>query len=62
MSQQYCRRWPDEACEPEVYETIVETDQIIEEEGAPETMNDVEAEDLGQYEVDRIHKHRYRRG
>ena len=47
VSQQDCRRWPDEACEPELYETIHETDQIIEEEDAPETMKDVEAKDLG---------------
>ena len=25
-------------------------------------MKDIEAEDLGYYEVDRIHEHRYRRG
>ena len=62
VSQQDCQRWPDEACEREVYETIDETDQVIEEEDAPETMKDVEAEDLGYYEVDRIHEHRYRRG
>ena len=47
MSQQDCRRWPDEACKPEVYETIDETDQIIGEEDSPETMKNVEAEDLG---------------
>ena len=62
VSQQDCRRWPGEACEPEVYETIDETDQIIEEGDVPETMKDVEAEGLGYYEVDRIHEHRYRRG
>ena len=62
MSQQDCQRWPDEACEPEDYETIDETDRIIEEEDAPETMKDVEAKDLGYYEVDRIHEHRFQRG
>ena len=52
VSQQDCGPWPEEACEPQVYETINEIDQIIEDEDAPETMKEVKAKDLGYYEVD----------
>ena len=62
VSQQDCRRWPDEVEDPEIFETTDDTDEVMEEEESPVVqMPDEEAEKLGFYEVDEILSHRYRR-